>query len=178
MRVLEGEAKDVGGRFAIVVSQFNDGITGALLEGALATLRGGGVPDERITVFKVPGAFEVPVATKRAADSGRFEAVVALSCVIRGGTPHFDYVCDAVTAGVSRAALDSGVPCAFGVLTCNDYPSAEARASGLEVPEQHHWLAVDKSEEGVPKPLPASNKGSEAALAALKMVSLARAMEA
>jgi 6,7-dimethyl-8-ribityllumazine synthase len=172
MRVLEGEARDVGGRFAVVVSRFNDHITEALLQGAMATLAKGGVPDERITVYRVPGAFEVPLATRWAADSGRFEAVIALSCVIRGGTPHFDYVCDAVTTGVSQAALATGVPVAFGVLTCDTVESAQERATGLEVPAQHHPGA------GSSEAPTHANKGSEAALAAMEMVSLSRAMEA
>ncbi len=172
MRVLEGKATDVGGRFAIVVSRFNDHITEALLQGAVATLTQEGVPKERITVYRVPGAFEVPLATKWAADSGRFEAVVALSCVIRGGTPHFDYVCDAVTTGVSRVALDSGVPVAFGVLTSDTVESAKERATGLAVPAQHHPGA------GSSEAPTHANKGSEAALAAMEMVSLSRAMEA
>ncbi len=172
MRELRGSAEDVGGRFAIVVSQFNETITHALLDGAVDTLRRHGVSlDDRVTVFWVPGAFELPVACKRAAESRRFEAVIALSCVIRGGTPHFDYVCDAVTAGITRVALDTGVPVTFGVLTCDTVQSASERAQGLEVPAQHHAGA------GESKAATYANKGSEAALAALEMVSLARVME-
>lgn len=173
MREMKGSPDDVGGRFAIVVSQFNETITHALLDGAVETLRRHGVSiEDRVTVFWVPGAFEVPLACKRAAESGRFEAVIALSCVIRGGTPHFDYVCDAVTSGVSRVSLDTGIPVTFGVLTCDTVESALERTRGLDVPAQHH-VGAGESDAATH-----ANKGSEAALAALEMVSLGRALEA
>ncbi|MCB9763240.1 MAG: 6,7-dimethyl-8-ribityllumazine synthase [Alphaproteobacteria bacterium] len=155
MRVIEGHMVDVGGRFAIVVSRFNDLITGRLLEAAVDTLRRHGVDvDTRVTVAWVPGAVEIPVVVSRLARSGKYDAVIALGCVIRGGTPHFDYVAGEVSKGTAQVALATGVPVAFGVLTTNTIEQAIERA-GTKM----------------------GNKGVEAALSALEMVHLLKSME-
>jgi len=117
-----------GLRFAIVVAEFNDDITERLLEGARECLAKNGVSDDAITVLRVPGAFELALAAQKLASAN--DAVIALGCVIRGGTPHFDYVCRAATYGLQRVALDTGTPVAFGVLTTDDREQAEARAGG------------------------------------------------
>ena len=150
MRVHEGELVDVGGRFALVVSRFNDLITNRLLEGALDCLRRHGVDvEERAEVFWVPGAFELPLVAQKLASSGDFDAVLALACVIRGGTPHFDYVAAEVSKGVAQASWSSGVPIAFGILTTDTIDQAVERA-GTKM----------------------GNKGADAAMSALEMVSL------
>jgi 6,7-dimethyl-8-ribityllumazine synthase len=117
-----------GLRVAIIVAEFNEDITERLLEGALECLSKNGVPDEHRTVVRVPGAFELPLAAQRLSSS--HDAVIALGCVIRGDTPHFQFVSDAATYGLQRVALDTGVPVAFGVLTTDDRAQAEARAGG------------------------------------------------
>ncbi len=142
-----------GLRFAIVVSRFNHLVSVRLLEGCERTLRDRGARDEDLHVAWVPGAFEIPQAARALATSGRYDAIVTLGVVIRGGTPHFDYVCRAVTDGVREAARDSGVPVAFGVLTTDDAEQALARAGDGD-----------------------GNKGGEAALAALEMAHLLRAL--
>ncbi len=138
-----------GLRFGVVVSRFNHLICVRLLEGAARELeRRGAAPDD-VHVAWVPGAFEIPQAARALAASGRYDAIVALGVVIRGGTPHFEYVCRAVTDGVREVARDTGVPVAFGVLTTDDAEHALARAGGSE-----------------------GNKGEEAALAAIEMANL------
>ena len=141
------------GRFAIVVSRFNDEITRGLLAGAREALAEGGVGDDAVAVFHVPGAFEIPLAAKRAAESGEFAAVICLGCLIKGETMHFEYIADAASHGIMRAALDTGVPVAFGVLTTLTDAQADERAA--------------------PGP---GNKGREAAAAALEMARLLRQM--
>jgi 6,7-dimethyl-8-ribityllumazine synthase len=136
---------------AVVASRFNAGIVQQLLDGAVEHLRDAGVPSDRVTVVLVPGAFELPLACRHLA--GEHEAVIALGCVIRGETPHFDYVCAEAARGISEVSLDTGVPVAFGVVTANTPEQAEARAGG-----DH------------------GNKGAEAAAAALEMASLLRAL--
>jgi 6,7-dimethyl-8-ribityllumazine synthase len=144
--------RDVAGsRFAVVVSKFNDFVTDRLQAGALAALTGAGVPSSAITIIRVPGAFEIPIAAQHAAETGRFEAVVCLGCVIRGETPHFEYICSAVAHGLTSGAAATGVPMAFGVLTTNSVEEALARAGGG-----------------------ASNKGYEAAIAAIEMAEVVR----
>jgi 6,7-dimethyl-8-ribityllumazine synthase len=140
-----------GLRFGIVVAEFNGEITERLLEGALECLAKNGVPDGSVTVHHVPGAFELPFAAQQLARSGSVHAIVTLGCVVRGGTPHFEYVCQAATYGLQRVALDEGIPVAFGVLTTDDFAQAEARAGG---------------ELG--------NKGSDAAQTAVEMALLLR----
>ena len=140
-----------GYRFAIVVSRFNESITGALRDGARAALAEAGVASGDIEELQVPGAFELPQAARRAAETARFDAVVCLGCVIRGETPHFEYISSAVAQGIMDAAGETGVPIAFGVLTTDNEEQAEERAgAGRE------------------------NKGWEAAAAAMEMARLFR----
>lgn len=141
-------------RFAIVASRFNAFITEKLLEGALDALHRHGADPERVTVAWCPGALEAPLVARRLAASGSYDAVLCLGAVIRGATYHFELVASGVARGVLQASLETGVPVIFGVLTTDDRAQADARAGG---------------EHG--------NKGEEAALAALEMVSLLRAME-
>jgi len=138
-------------RYAIVVSRFNKEITSGLLSGAREALAEAGVRDDAVTVFQVPGAFEIPLAAKRAAESGEFAAVICLGCLIKGETMHFEYIADAASHGIMRVALDTGIPVAFGVLTTLTDAQAEERAA--------------------PGP---GNKGREAAAAALDMARLVR----
>jgi 6,7-dimethyl-8-ribityllumazine synthase len=129
MRVHEGSYDGTGLRIGVVAARFNDTIVRRLHDGALDCLRRHGVADDDIEVVWVPGAFELPVATRRLAESGRFDALVALGCVMRGQTAHFDYV--AGQAGeVGRVAVDTGVPIAFGVLTTETLEQAIDRAGG------------------------------------------------
>ena len=125
--VLEGVAE--GGRRAVgvVVSRFNGQVTSELLDGALAELSSAGVRQEAITIMVVPGAFELPLAATALAKTRRFACIVALGCVIRGDTPHFDYVSSEAASGLQLAALETGVPVAFGVLTLDRIEQAEAR---------------------------------------------------
>ena len=138
-------------RFAIVVSRFNEGITSSLRRAALAAMLDRGA--ENVQVYDVPGAYEIPQAARAAAETGRFDAVVCLGCVIRGETPHFDYISSAVAHGIMTAAGDTGVPMAFGVLTTDTMEQATARAG--EGPD---------------------NKGREAAYAAIEMAALYRTL--
>lgn len=140
-----------GARIAVVVSRFNEAITTRLRDGARAALVEAGASD--ITMLTVPGAFELPQAARAAADSGRFEAVVCLGCVIRGETPHFEYLSTAVANGLMQAASETGVPMTFGVLTTDTWEQAESRAG-----------------EG------RDNKGFEAAAAALELAALFRTL--
>lgn len=117
-----------GLRVAIITARFNSAITTSLLEGARAGLAECRVSPDDIAEFSTPGSFELPVAAKAAAASGRFDAVVALGCVIRGDTPHFDYVAGEAARGLQAVQIDTGVPCIFGVLTTNTVEQAEARA--------------------------------------------------
>jgi 6,7-dimethyl-8-ribityllumazine synthase len=128
MNVIQGELQATGLKFAIVVSRFNDFITGKLLDGAVDALVRHGAKDEDIDVVKVPGAFEIPLAAKKVAQKGSYHAVICLGTVIRGATPHFDYVASEVSKGVASASLDTGVPIAFGVLTTDTIEQAVERA--------------------------------------------------
>lgn len=143
-----------GARFAVVAARFNGEVTDALLAGAVATLAEHGVPDDHVSVVRVPGAYEIPITAKRLAASGRYEAIITLGAVIRGGTPHFEYVAGECARGVSRVALDEDVPVIFGVLTTDTESQALDRAGGKE-----------------------GNKGHEAAVAGLEMVTLLRRLE-
>ena len=136
-------------RIALVVSSYHDFVTSGLERGARSALRAGGVEDEAIVTFAVPGAFELAQAAHRLAVTGGWQGIVCLGCLIRGETPHFDYIARATADGIMRAAQDSGVPVTFGVLTTNTAEEALARSA-----------------EG------ASNKGREAAAAALAMATL------
>jgi 6,7-dimethyl-8-ribityllumazine synthase len=148
-RVIEGNLTAPRGSFAIVVSRYNESITGKLLQGALDTLLENGVNDKHIDVAWVPGAFEIPLVADRMARSGRYVAVICLGAVIRGETTHDQHINRAVSIGLGEAGLHSGVPVLFGVLTCDTLEQAIHRSGGN-----------------------VGNKGSECASAALEMVSL------
>jgi 6,7-dimethyl-8-ribityllumazine synthase len=128
MKVIQGELQAKGLTFGIVVSRFNDFITGKLLDGAVDALVRHGAKEDDIDVVKVPGAFEIPLAAKKLAAKGRYQAIICLGTVIRGATPHFDYVASEVSKGVASASLDTGVPIAFGVLTTDTIEQAVERA--------------------------------------------------
>ncbi len=149
MTRISGSMNGAGRRFAIVVSRFNELVTERLLAGALACLQAHDVAEDDVTVYSVPGAWELPLAADRVLRAGGVDGVIALGCVIRGDTPHFDFVAGGATNGLLRAALDHGVPVAFGVLTTEDTAQAMARAGGK-----------------------AGNKGWEAALTVLEMADL------
>jgi len=140
-------------RFAICAARFNDQIVQRLLDGALQGFARFGVQEDRVSVVRVPGAWELPLACQDLCKTGRFAAVVALGAVIRGETPHFDYVAGQAATGLARVALDTGIPLIFGVLTTDTLEHAEARAGGKD-----------------------GNKGIDAAAAAVEMVNLQRAI--
>lgn len=156
---IEGCDDASGLRLAIVMSAYHAPVTEGLRDGALAALARAGaepgreVPDREVPVITVPGAFELPLAARRAAESGAFDALVCLGCVVRGDTPHFDYIASAVAHGIMSASQETGVPITFGVLTTNTLEEARARAG-----------------EG------ASNKGWEAAMAAVQVANTLRAL--
>jgi 6,7-dimethyl-8-ribityllumazine synthase len=147
--IIEGSQSAKGIRFAVVVSKYNDFVTDRLQAGALAALASAGVEAGDITVLRVPGAFEIPTAARHAALTGGYQAIVCLGCLIRGATPHFEYISSAVSHGLTDAAGATGVPMTFGVLTTNSVEEALERA-------------VDGP----------SNKGWEAAMAAVEMATL------
>lgn len=155
MPIIEGRQQAAGLRFAIVVSRYHDFVTERLQNGAMAALGAAGVDPDDILIVKVPGAFEIPLAARHAAAGGRHAAVICLGCLIRGATPHFDYIAAAVSQGLTAAAGDTGVPMAFGVLTTNSVEEALERAG-------------DGS----------SNKGWEAGTAAIEMATMVRALAA
>ncbi|MDW7711012.1 MAG: 6,7-dimethyl-8-ribityllumazine synthase [Deferrisomatales bacterium] len=151
---IEGKLSSQGLRFAFVAGRFNSFVTDRLVEGAVdAVVRTGGDPDG-IRIYKVPGAFEIPLVAKKLASSGRFDAVVCLGAVIRGATPHFEYVAAEVSKGIAHVALETGVPVVFGVLTTDTLEQAIERAGSK-----------------------AGNKGWEAAMAAVETANLLRAEE-
>jgi 6,7-dimethyl-8-ribityllumazine synthase len=153
-KTLEGSLVAPGkARFAIVASRFNSFIVEHLVTGALDALTRHGVADDRITLVRVPGSWELPLTCTRLAKSGKFDAVIALGAVIRGGTPHFDYVASEAAKGVAMAAAASGIPVIFGVLTTDSIEQAIERA-GTKL----------------------GNKGFDAAVSAIEMVSLSRAL--
>ncbi|GFN46193.1 6,7-dimethyl-8-ribityllumazine synthase [Candidatus Regiella insecticola] len=155
MNVIEGVVNNPDARVAIAIARFNTFINNSLLEGARDTLkRFGGLPEEKITVVWVPGAYELPLAVKALAESKRYDAIIALGTVIRGGTPHFEYVAGECSSGLSDVAMKNNIPVAFGVLTTENIEQAIERAGTK-----------------------AGNKGSEAALAALEMVSVMKAIK-
>lgn len=156
MQTIEGMQTDAGGRYAIVVSRWNDLITSRLLDGSMDCLRRHGVDTEtQVQVVYVPGAVELPLICKKIADKGQVDAIIALGCVIRGGTAHFDFVAGEAAKGCSQVSLQTGVPVSFGVLTPNSIEQAIERA-GTKM----------------------GNKGVEAAMTALEMVSLIKQLEA
>lgn len=127
-KILEANLLAEGKKFAVVVSRFNDFITDRLLAGAVDALKRSGARDKDIEIAKVPGAFEIPLIAKKMAQSGRYNAVVCLGAVIRGATPHFDYVSAEVSKGIARAGLESGVPVIFGIVTTDTIEQAIERA--------------------------------------------------
>ena len=131
VKVVEGTLGGAGLRVAIVASRFNELVVERLVSGALEGLRRVGVDENDVTVVRTPGAFEIPQVARIAATGGQFDAVICLGAVIKGGTPHFDYVCSAATDGLNRVALDHGVAIGFGLLTCDTEQQALDRA-GLE----------------------------------------------
>jgi len=151
IRTIEGELVVRSASFGIAVSRFNSFIVDSLLDGALDTLRRHGVEDKDIEVVRAPGAYELPLVVQRMAAAKRYDAIIALGAVIRGGTPHFDYVAGECTKGLSQVSLGSGIPVAFGVLTVDTIEQAIERAGTK-----------------------AGNKGVEAALSAIEMVDLLR----
>jgi len=148
-KLTEGKIIARGLKFGIVASRFNDFICGRLVEGALDALTRAGAEDRDIEIFKVPGAFEIPVAAKKIVKSGRFDAVICIGAVIRGSTPHFEYISAEVTKGIAAVSLETEVPVAFGVLTTDTIEQAIERAGTK-----------------------AGNKGWEAALSAIEMANL------
>lgn len=128
MKVIQGELQAKGLRFAVVVSRFNDFITSKLLDGALDALVRHGAKEEDINVVKVPGSFEIPLVAKKMASKGAYNAVICLGTVIRGATPHFDYVAAEVSKGIAHASFETGVPIAFGVITSDTIEQAVERA--------------------------------------------------
>ncbi len=149
MTTINGTLQGAGLRIAIVASRWNDTIVNRLKEGAVDALRRTGVSSDDVTIVHVPGSFELPLAVQKIAATGKYDAVIALGVVIRGATTHYDYVCSATTSGISKAGLDSGIPCLFGVLTTENIEQALER-SGTK----------------------AGNKGEEVALAAVEMATL------
>ena len=149
-----------GLRIAVLVARWYPDVTDRLREAALATLAAAGVRDEDVTVVEVPGAYELPQAATWVARAGDVDAVVALGCVIRGETPHFDHVASACAHGLMRAAQESGIPVSFGVLTTDTHEQAEARSRGAGGPSQK-----------------AGNKGAEAADAAVRLATSLRRLE-
>ena len=150
MNVIEANFDAKGKKIAVVVSRFNSFIVESLLEGAIDALkRHGNVADEDITIVRVPGAYELPVAAKRIAQKGEFDAIIAIGAVIRGGTPHFDFVAGECNKGLAQVAMEFTVPVAFGVITTDTIEQAIDRAGTK-----------------------AGNKGAEAALSALEMVNV------
>lgn len=128
MRVIEGELQAKGLKFGLVVSRFNDFITSRLLEGAIDALTRHGAKEDDIDVVRVPGSFEIPLAAKKMAAKGMYNAIICLGTVIRGATPHFEYVAAEVSKGIASASLESGVPMAFGVITSDTIEQAVERA--------------------------------------------------
>lgn len=150
-KIIEGKIVAKGMKFAIIASRFNDFICGRLIEGAVDALNRAGADEKDIQIFKVPGAFELPLAAKKVAKSGRYDAIICLGAVIRGATPHFEYVSAEVSKGIAAVGLETESPVSFGVLTTDTIEQAIERAG-------------TKS----------GNKGWDAAMAAIEMVDLFR----
>ena len=150
-KIIEGDFSANTAKFSLVVGRFNSAIVDGLESGAIDALRRHGVPEANITVVRVPGAYELPIAAKRVAQQGEVDAIIALGAVIRGGTPHFDYVAGECSNGLARVMLEENLPVAFGVLTTDTIEQAVER-SGTK----------------------AGNKGADCAMTAMEMVSLLR----
>jgi 6,7-dimethyl-8-ribityllumazine synthase len=153
VKYIEGNLRGDGKKLGIVVARFNSFISEKLLEGAIDSLVRSGVKDKDIDVARVPGAFEIPLVTQKMARSGKYDAVICLGVVIRGATPHFDFVAGEVAKGTAQVMLDTGVPVLFGVLTTETIEQAIERAGSK-----------------------AGNKGSDVAIAALEMINLLAAL--
>jgi 6,7-dimethyl-8-ribityllumazine synthase len=153
-RTIEGGRSAKGLRIAIVAARFNHFVVDKLVAGAVETLTQAGISAQDLDIVRVPGAFEIPLTARKLAASHSYDAVITLGAVIRGGTPHFDYVAGECARGVSEAARDSGLPVIFGVLTCDTLEQATERAGGAH-----------------------GNKGADAALAAMEMADLLRKLE-
>ena len=151
MKTFEGQLTTSGEKFCIIISRFNDFIGAKLLSGAIDELKRHGVSDENIDIVKVPGAFEIPLAAKKFAKTGKYNALITLGAVIKGSTPHFDYVSAEVSKGVAHVALETGVPVIFGVLTTDNIEQAIERAGTK-----------------------AGNKGADAAKTAIEMANLVK----
>lgn len=151
---VEGQLSAEGFRFAIIVSRFNDFICSRLSEGAMDALVRHGADEQKVLIVKVPGAFEIPFTAKKLSQSGRYDAVICLGAVIRGATPHFEYVAAEVSKGIANVALESSVPITFGILTTDNLEQAIERAG---------------SKSG--------NKGYQAAVSAIEMVNLLKGLE-
>lgn len=149
MKIYEGKLLAQDLRFGIIVSRFNDFIGERLVGGAMDALKRSGADEKDIDLFKVPGAFEIPLVAKKVAKSGRYDAVICLGAVIRGATPHFDYVANEVSKGIAHVSLETDIPIAFGVLTTDTLEQAIERAGSK-----------------------AGNKGWDAAMAAIEMANL------
>ena len=150
-KIIEGDLSAKNLRFAIIVARFNSFVTDRLLGGAMDALTRSGCPEENVEIVKVPGAWEMPVAARELARAKRFDAIIALGAVIRGDTPHFDYVAGEASRGLAQAAADTGVPVSFGVLTTNTVEQAVDRAG-----------------------VKGGNKGFDAAMTAIEMANLIR----
>jgi 6,7-dimethyl-8-ribityllumazine synthase len=153
-KIIEGNLLATGKRFALIVSRFNDFISEKLLSGAIDALKRSGARDEDLDIVKVPGAFEIPLVAQKIAQKKKYDAVVCLGAVIRGSTPHFDYVSAEVSKGIAAVSLDSGVPVIFGVITTDTIEQAIERAGTK-----------------------AGNKGWSAAIAAVEMANLISAID-
>jgi len=149
IKTYEGNFKEVSGKFALVVGRFNSFVVESLLQGAIDVLVRQGIPESDIEIYRVPGAFEIPLAVKRIAATKKYDAIVALGAVIRGGTPHFEYVAGECVKGIGAVSLEFGLPVAFGVLTVDSIEQAIER-SGTK----------------------AGNKGAEAAMSVVEMINL------
>ncbi|HEY8165268.1 MAG TPA: 6,7-dimethyl-8-ribityllumazine synthase [Gemmatimonadaceae bacterium] len=154
MAELSGAPSGAGRRIAVVASRFNEDITRALVDGALDALVKHGASFDDIDILWVPGAWELPLAVRRAMETERYDAIVAVGAVIRGETPHFDYIAAEASRGLADAARDSEIPVGFGLLTCNDIDQARARSGGAH-----------------------GNKGWDAAIAALEMADLMQQLD-
>lgn len=154
MRTFEGKLVGKGLKFAIVVSRFNEVVTKELLEGALDCLRRHDVQSEDIEVFWTPGSFEIPVTAKKLAELGQYDAIICLGCLIRGDTPHFDFLSAEVTKGVAQVSLEHSLPVIFGILTADTLEQAIERSGAKQ-----------------------GNKGFQAALSAIEMANLFKEME-
>ena len=154
IKSIEGDLNVRSTRFALVVTRFNSFIVESLLDGAVDALKRYGAEESDLQIIRVPGAFEMPLVVQKLAQSKRYDAVIGLGAVIRGGTPHFEYVAGECTKGIAQASMQSGVPVAFGVLTVDTIEQAIERAGTK-----------------------AGNKGAEAALSAIEMVNLLRQLD-